>query len=121
MSLHQQPAAPWGVIAFVVVQSFGQYLDIIPVRASKGLALRWFAEHNEIALENIMAAGGSGADADMLREYHSAVVVANRHHEELSELLEEGVNIFFKLADRMRKVCWRCHRALWLLHNCEVP
>ncbi|QTR50419.1 HAD family hydrolase [Candidatus Thiothrix anitrata] len=78
-----------------VLQSFGQFLDITPVRASKGLALRWFADQRDIPLERILAAGGSGADADMLRGNTLAVVVANRHHEELSELVQEGVNIFF--------------------------
>ncbi len=66
--------------------SFGQYLDIIPVRASKGLALRWFAEQWDIPLENILAAGGSGSDEDMMRGNTMAVVVANRHDEELSDL-----------------------------------
>ena len=78
-----------------VLQSFGQFLDIIPVRASKGLALRWFADRRDIPLERILAAGGSGADADMMRGNTLSVVVANRHHEELSELVHEGVNIFF--------------------------
>ncbi|MEZ5454374.1 MAG: HAD family hydrolase [Thiothrix sp.] len=74
--------------------SFGQYLDIIPVRASKGLALRWFADKREIPLERILAAGGSGADEDMMRGNTLAVVVANRHNEELSDLTQ-GENIFF--------------------------
>jgi sucrose-phosphate synthase len=64
--------------------SFGQFLDIIPVRASKGLALRWCAEQLGIPLENILAAGGSGADEDMMLGNTMAVVVANRHNEELS-------------------------------------
>ncbi len=71
-----------------VVFSFGQFLDIIPIRASKGLALRWFAEQWDIPLENILAAGGSGADEDMMRGNTLAVVVANRHEEELSELAD---------------------------------
>jgi sucrose-phosphate synthase len=69
-----------------VVLAFGQYLDIVPVRASKGFALRWFAEMWGIPLEHILAAGGSGADEDMMRGNTLSVVVANRHHEELSEL-----------------------------------
>ncbi len=77
-----------------VMLSFGQYLDIIPVRASKGLALRWFADRREIPLERILVAGGSGADEDMMRGNTLAVVVANRHHEELSELTQ-GEDIFF--------------------------
>jgi sucrose-phosphate synthase len=71
-----------------VVLAFGQYLDIVPVRASKGYALRWFAEMWGIPLEHILAAGGSGADEDMMRGNTKSVVVANRHHEELSELTD---------------------------------
>lgn len=77
-----------------VVLSFGQYLDVIPVRASKGLALRWVAERHDIPLDRILAAGGSGADEDMMRGNMLAVVVANRHNEELSDLVH-GDEIFF--------------------------
>lgn len=71
-----------------VIHSFGQYLDIVPVRASKGLALRWYAQQWDVPLEQILAAGGSGADEDMMRGNTLAVVVSNRHHEELSELTD---------------------------------
>ena len=70
-----------------VIVSFGQYLDIVPARASKGLALRYAALRLDIPLERILVAGGSGADEDMIRGNAMAVVVANRHHEELSELV----------------------------------
>ncbi len=66
--------------------SFGQFLDIVPARASKGQALRFVAQRLEIPLENTLVAGGSGADEDMMRGNPMAVVVANRHHEELSQL-----------------------------------
>ncbi|MEJ1385471.1 MAG: HAD-IIB family hydrolase [Candidatus Sedimenticola sp. (ex Thyasira tokunagai)] len=72
-----------------VIHAFGQYLDIVPVRASKGQALRYVAQRWGIPLENILVAGGSGADEDMMRGNTMAVVVANRHHEELSQLVEE--------------------------------
>jgi sucrose-phosphate synthase len=75
-------------ISVNVVLAFGQYLDIVPARASKGFALRWFAEMWGIPLEHILAAGGSGADEDMMRGNTKSVVVANRHHEELSELTD---------------------------------
>lgn len=68
--------------------SFGQFLDIVPVRASKGFALRWFADQWGIPIEHILAAGGSGTDEDMLRGNTLGVVVANRHHEELSHLVD---------------------------------
>jgi len=71
-----------------VVFSFGQFLDVIPVRASKGLALRWYAEQWDIPLDHILVAGGSGADEDMIRGNTLAVLVANRHNEELSDLID---------------------------------
>lgn len=71
-----------------VVFSFGQFLDILPVRASKGLALRWYAEQWDIPLGQILVAGGSGADEDMIRGNTLAVLVANRNHEELSDLID---------------------------------
>jgi sucrose-phosphate synthase len=69
-----------------VVLSFGQFLDVIPTRASKGQALRYVAQRLEIPLEQMLVAGGSGADEDMMRGNTLAVVVQNRHHEELSPL-----------------------------------
>jgi sucrose-phosphate synthase len=77
--------------------SFGQFLDVVPARASKGFALRWVANRWDIPLENILAAGGSGTDEDMMRGNTMAVVVANRHHEELSNLVE-AKTIYFATA-----------------------
>ena len=71
-----------------VFQSFGRFLDIVPVRASKGAAIRYVAEQWNIPVERILAAGGSGADEDMMRGNTLAVVVANRHGEELSQLVD---------------------------------
>ncbi len=68
--------------------SFGQFLDVVPARASKGLALRYVADQWGIPLEHCLAAGGSGADEDMMRGNTLAVVVANRHNEELSQLTD---------------------------------
>ncbi len=79
--LHQQE------LSVNATLSFGQFLDILPLRASKGLALRYFAARWNIPLEHILVAGGSGADEDMMRGNTLAVVVANRHHEELSKLM----------------------------------
>ncbi|WJW74296.1 HAD family hydrolase [Thiohalobacter sp. IOR34] len=80
--LHQQ-----GVAANVLL-SFGQFLDILPVRASKGFALRHVLDRWGIPLERTLVAGGSGADEDMMRGNTLAVVVGNRHHEELSQLAD---------------------------------
>ncbi len=80
--LHQED------LAANVLLSFGQFLDILPLRASKGMAVRYLADRWGIPLENVLAAGGSGADEDMLRGNTLAVIVGNRHHEELSHLVD---------------------------------
>jgi sucrose-phosphate synthase len=71
-----------------LVYAFGQFLDVVPSRASKGQALRYVAQRRGIPLERILVAGGSGADEDMMRGNTLAVVVANRHGEELSQLAD---------------------------------
>ncbi len=68
------------------VFSFGQFLDVLPIRASKGLALRWCADQLSFPLENTLVAGVTGADADMLRGNTLGTVVDNRHLAELAEL-----------------------------------
>ena len=67
---------------------FGEFLDILTTGASKGLALRYVADRWQMPLERILVAGGSGADEDMMRGNTLAAVVANRHHEELSQLID---------------------------------
>jgi len=74
--------------------SFGQFLDVVPVRASKGLALRWCAEQLGFALETTLVAGVTGADADMLRGNTLGAVVDDHHLEELSDL-SDIENIYF--------------------------
>ncbi|MEA1922126.1 MAG: HAD family hydrolase [Pseudomonadota bacterium] len=68
--------------------AFGQFLDILPLRATKGMALRYVVEQLNIPLEAVFVAGGSGADEDMMRGNTLATVVANRHHEEFSQLVD---------------------------------
>jgi sucrose-phosphate synthase len=76
------------------VFSFGQFLDVVPVRASKGLALRWCAEQLGFALENTLVTGVTGADADMLLGNTLGAVVDNHHLDELSDLADIE-NIYF--------------------------
>ncbi|MCB1787335.1 MAG: HAD hydrolase family protein, partial [Gammaproteobacteria bacterium] len=61
---------------------------------SKGQALRYVAQRLDIPLEHILAVGGSGADEDLMRGNTLAAVVANRHHEELSQLVDQE-SIYF--------------------------
>ncbi len=76
------------------VFSFGQFLDVVPVRASKGLALRWCAEQLGFALENTLVTGVTGADADMLLGNTLGAVVDDHHLDELSDLANIE-NIYF--------------------------
>ncbi len=72
-----------------VMLSFGQFLDIVPSRASKGQALRYVLQRLDIPLEQTLVIGGSGADEDMMRGNMLAAVVGNRSHEELSQLVDQ--------------------------------
>lgn len=74
--------------------SHGQYLNIVPIRASKGLALRYVMSQFGIPLERTLAIGGSGADEDMMRGNTLAAILDNRSHEELSGV-EETNTIYF--------------------------
>ena len=86
-----------------VILSFGQFLDIIPARASKGQALRYTSQRLDIPLEHILVAGGSGADEDMMRGNTLAVVVSNRHNEELSQLVDQE-RIYFAEQDHAQGI-----------------
>ncbi len=66
--------------------SFGKYLDFVPARASKGLALRYVARQWNIPLEQVLVNGGSDGDEDMLRGDTLGVVVDNPNREELLAL-----------------------------------
>lgn len=72
--------------AVFVQAAFGQFLDILPLRASKGKALRYVVEQLNIPLGSVFVAGGSGADEDMMRGNTLAAVVANQHQDELAQL-----------------------------------
>ena len=68
-----------------IIYSHGQYLDLLPLRASKGFAVRYFADKWGIPLENILVAGDSGNDLDMMVGRTKGVVVGN-HDRELERL-----------------------------------
>ncbi|MBI2572056.1 MAG: HAD-IIB family hydrolase [Candidatus Schekmanbacteria bacterium] len=68
-----------------VVLSNGIYLDVIPVRASKGKAIRYIANKWGIPIDSILVAGDSGNDEEMLTGNTLGVVVGN-HCEELKVL-----------------------------------
>lgn len=76
-----------------VVVSRNYCVDVLPVRASKGHALRFLAAQWSIDLSCIFTAGDSGNDLDMLRGLVKATVVGN-HSGEL-EALRDDPNTYF--------------------------
>lgn len=60
-----------------IVYSHEAYLDLLPVRASKGLAVRYLAMKWDIAAERLLVAGDSGNDEEMLSGNMLGVVVGN--------------------------------------------
>jgi sucrose-phosphate synthase len=76
-----------------LIYSHGQYLDILPYRASKGKAIRYISYQWEIPLKNFLVCGDSGNDEEMLRGEPKAVVVANFSKELKS--LRDNRNVYF--------------------------
>ncbi|HEX5049935.1 MAG TPA: HAD-IIB family hydrolase [Gammaproteobacteria bacterium] len=68
-----------------VVFSHGTYLDFLPLRASKGTAIRYLSIKWKLPPERMLIAGDSGNDEEMLRGDVLGVVVSN-HSDELAHL-----------------------------------
>jgi sucrose-phosphate synthase len=62
---------------YQLIFSHGQYLDILPYRASKGKAIRYLSYKWDIPLGNFLVCGDSGNDEEMLRGEPLGVVVGN--------------------------------------------
>ena len=60
-----------------MILTYGQFLDLLPIRASKGLAVRYLAYRWGLPLEQFLVAGDSGNDEDMLTGDALGVVVGN--------------------------------------------
>ncbi len=76
-----------------IAYSHDEFLDILPIRASKGHAVRYIALKFGIPFSNILVAGDSGNDEDMLKGGTRAVIVGN-YSRELAKL-KGKVNIYF--------------------------
>jgi len=68
-----------------VIFSLGMYLDVIPVRGGSGMTMRHFLWKWGFAPEQVLVAGDSGNDAEMLLGRTLGIVVAN-HSKELNRL-----------------------------------
>jgi len=60
-----------------VIHSHGRYLDVLPIRASKGTAVAFVQAHYGLASDAVFVAGDSGNDIEMLRTIPQAIIVAN--------------------------------------------
>ena len=76
-----------------VIYSHGQFLDILPKRASKGKAINYLKYKYEFPSSKIMVSGDSGNDEDMILGTNNGLVVGN-HSEEL-EKLRGSIGVFF--------------------------
>ncbi|MFA6542013.1 MAG: HAD-IIB family hydrolase, partial [Bacteroidota bacterium] len=68
-----------------IIYSHDQFFDLLPLRASKGLAVRYLAYRWNISLDHVIVAGDSGNDEDMLTGETLGIVVGN-HSPELEKL-----------------------------------
>ncbi len=76
-----------------VIYSHGQFLDILPMRASKGKAIEYIQYKYEYSPRYVMVAGDSGNDEDMIAGKARGLVVGN-HSDELNTL-KDRANIYF--------------------------
>jgi len=85
-----------------LVYSQGKYLDVIPLRAGKGPALRYLAYREGLSTRQFIVAGDSGNDADMLLGDTRAVVVGNYKPE--LEALRGSEQVYFARQDFARGI-----------------
>ena len=85
-----------------VVASLGMYLDVIPARAGSGLSIRHMAFKWGFPLENILIAGDSGNDEEMLAGNTLGVVVGNYSPE--LEKLRKYPRVYFAEATHARGI-----------------
>lgn len=76
-----------------LIYSCDTFLDVLPVRASKGLAIRYLAYKWGLPLGSFLVAGDSGNDTEMLVGDTRAVVVGN--HSPEMKALEGRERIYF--------------------------
>ncbi|MBX3177466.1 MAG: HAD-IIB family hydrolase [Candidatus Hydrogenedentes bacterium] len=85
-------------VPHTVIFSHGVYVDVLPLRASKGKAVRYLSNKWNIPIERIATAGDSGNDADMLKGRTSGIAVGN-YAEELEPLRRDTSRIYFAKAE----------------------
>ncbi len=85
-------------VPHTVIFSHDVYVDVLPLRASKGKAVRFLSNKWNIPLENIATAGDSGNDLDMLKGRTCGIAVGN-YAKELDALKKNGTRVYFAKAE----------------------
>lgn len=85
-----------------VIFSLGMFLDIVPVRAGSGMSVRHLLYKWGFAPENVLVAGDSGNDEEMLKGRTLGVVVGNYSPE--LEKLRKWPRIYFAQATHARGI-----------------
>lgn len=80
-----------------IIHSHGKYLDFLPLRASKGLAIRYICMKWGVDFKKVLVAGDSGNDREMLSGNTLSVVVGNYSSELRS--LPQTPTIYFASDD----------------------
>ena len=76
-----------------LIISLGAFLDVIPIRAGDGVAIRHFAFRWGLTPDRLLIVGDSGNDEEMLKGQTLGVVVSN-HSPELNKLKGHGRILF---------------------------
>ncbi|HSH73565.1 MAG TPA: HAD-IIB family hydrolase [Methylophilaceae bacterium] len=76
-----------------LIYSHDEFLDVLPMRASKGHAIRYLAYKWGLPLKSFLVAGDSGNDYEMLVGDTLGVVVGNHSHE--LEKLRDQEQVYF--------------------------
>ena len=64
-----------------IIKSHGEFLDILPKRASKGNAIQFLSHKWSISLRDTFACGDSGNDIEMFRGPIRGIIVGNKSAE----------------------------------------
>lgn len=87
-----------------------RFLDILPIRAGKGNAVRYLSYKWQLPLDHFITAGNGGNDIDMLRGSTKGIVVANYSPE--LETLRKSRHVYFAGASQAAGVMEGVHHYL---------
>ena len=98
-----------------IIYSHYRYLDILPIRASKGLAVRAVALKLNLRLDDFLIVGNSGNDEDMLRGAARSVIVGNYSTELEGLKHQHNSQIYFAEAYHARGILEGIRHFNWLV------